>query len=905
MNKTTNYIKQRLSLREPLQDSLDILANISEKTALKKTPLDAEEAKEFLNKELEIIKKAYPTFSKFERNFPSIAFSIATGVGKTRLMGACISYLYLEKGIRNFFVLAPNLTIYEKLIEDFGNPGYHKYVFNGISELVHNRPIIITGDNYNQQGTLFNDEDIRINIFNIAKFNSENRGTNKGGNKLAPRIKRLSEYLGQSYWDYLSGLDDLVILMDEAHRYHADSSKNALNDLNPVLGLELTATPFDEKGNTFKNIVFEYSLAQALSDGKYVKNPAIATRKNFNKSGLSEREIEIIKLEDAVSIHLDTKNELEIYSENNGLKKVKPFILVVCRDIAHSKEIYELINSDKFYDGDYIDKVLQIDSSTKKEEDIEKQFLSLESPDNNIEVVIHVNMLKEGWDVTNLYTIVPLRAANAAVLIEQTIGRGLRLPYGGKRTGVDSIDKLTVVAHENFESVIQAAKDPNSVLNKLNFIEIPEEDLSTRTKVVSSKPKAERQLEDQQTIVNAIPDAGDKQKAQNSLDAKKIIIDALPGFSSSPEVRKIDDLSKEEVKKSVILKVKENLEKGQVNLFAADILKEADTMYDIVVKDFKNNTIEIPRMDLVQGDSEAVFENFDLDTSEFTYKALEQEIIRIGLKDNQVDTLKAKSSGSYGDPVKLIISELINYSEVDYDDNADLLYELANQAFETIQSNLSNPEDISKVVFQFKSAIAEKIFSQMKQNFRLEVSDYIEPKVLPFVKIEEWNFSALLHNGYKDYRDAVQPTNTIPKFVFRGFEKACHFEYKFDSKTEKDLAFVLESDETVIKWLRPAPNQFRIYWDNNSKKYEPDFIVETKEGIYMVETKAENQMTDNDVLQKMDAALKYCHYATKYVKEHNGKPWHYLLIPHNAVSRTVNFDFMVAQYETKMSETIV
>ena len=111
------------------------------------------------------------------------------------------------------------------------------------------------------------------------------------------------------------------------------------------------------------------------------------------------------------------------------MKLVKPFILVVCKDITHAKEIYELINTDGFYDGQYKGKVLQIDSSTKKEEDIEQQFISLESPDNEIEIVIHVNMLKEGWDVTNLYTIVPLRAANAGILVEQTIGRGLRLPY--------------------------------------------------------------------------------------------------------------------------------------------------------------------------------------------------------------------------------------------------------------------------------------------------------------------------------------------------------------------------------------------------------------------------------------------------------------------------------------------
>src|SRR5690606_9277016 len=294
--------------------------------------------------------------------------------------------------------------------------------------------------------------------------------------------------------------------MDEAHRYHADASKNAINELKPILGIELTATPFDEKGKQFKNIIYEYSLAQALSDGKYVKNPAIATRKNFQKGSLSDREVEIIKLEDAISIHQDTKNELEIYSKNNEVKLVKPFILVVCKDIAHAKEIYELINSDGFYEGQYKGKVLQIDSSTKKEEDIEQQFISLENPDNEIEIVIHVNMLKEGWDVTNLYTIVPLRAANAGVLVEQTIGRGLRLPYEGKRTGVDKVDKLTVVAHENFDSVIAAAQDPNSVLNKVSFIEIPKETLEQKTEVVTVQPVIQSRFEERQKEIQQIAD---------------------------------------------------------------------------------------------------------------------------------------------------------------------------------------------------------------------------------------------------------------------------------------------------------------------------------------------------------------------------------------------------------------
>lgn len=147
-------------------------------------------------------------------------------------------------------------------------------------------PLSLQGDNYAQQGALFNESEIRINIFNISKFNSDNKVSRSGGVALAPKMKRLSEYLGESYWEFLSNLDDLVVLMDEAHRYHADASKKAIDELNPVLlGIELTATPTDEKGKTFKNIVYEYTLGKALADGLYVKNPTIAKRKNYNTKG--------------------------------------------------------------------------------------------------------------------------------------------------------------------------------------------------------------------------------------------------------------------------------------------------------------------------------------------------------------------------------------------------------------------------------------------------------------------------------------------------------------------------------------------------------------------------------------------------------------------------------------------
>src|SRR5262249_55830558 len=169
--------------------------------------------------------------------------------------GAFISYLYLARGIRNFFVLAPNLTIYNKLITDF-TPNTPKYVFRGIQDFAINAPAIITGDNYESQAvTLFDHpDDCKVNIFNISKINSEVRGGK------SPRIKRLSEYIGESYFDYLSKLEDLVLLMDESHRYRASAGVRAINELKPILGLELTATPFVETTRgpvAFKNVVYD------------------------------------------------------------------------------------------------------------------------------------------------------------------------------------------------------------------------------------------------------------------------------------------------------------------------------------------------------------------------------------------------------------------------------------------------------------------------------------------------------------------------------------------------------------------------------------------------------------------------------------------------------------------------
>ena len=100
-------------------------------------------------------------------------------------------------------------------------------------------------------------------------------------------------------------------------------------------------------------------------------------------------------------------------------------------------------------------------------------MLTIEQNTNPVEIVLHVYKLKEGWDVNNLYTIVPLRTASSKILREQMVGRGLRLPYG-ERTGDKDIDSVMLTAHDKFKEIIEEAQKGDSIFNKGNIIKAEE-----------------------------------------------------------------------------------------------------------------------------------------------------------------------------------------------------------------------------------------------------------------------------------------------------------------------------------------------------------------------------------------------------------------------------------------------
>ena len=901
MNKTANEIKCRLSLRKPQAESLEILSEIADVLELEKN-INLAEAKEKikeLGQKFDEIKK----FSNFERDFPNICFALATGVGKTRLMGAFIAYLHIAKGINNFFVLAPNLTIYNKLIDDLGNPSNSKYVFKGISKFAVSQPQIITGDNYNKhqniltniKNTLF--KRVRINIFNISKINSDvDKSTG------LPRIKRLSEYLGESYFDYLKNLPDLVLLMDESHHYRAKASAKVLNELNPVLGLELTATPQIESGSKtvkFKNVVYEYSLAKAMNDG-FVKEPAVATRKDFDPKQCTTEELDMLKLEDGIKIHESTKVDLDIYARTNKVELVKPFVLVVAKDTTHAQWLEEQIKSDEFFRGYYKDKVMQIHSQQKgieKDENIAR-LLTLENPANKVEVVVHVNMLKEGWDVTNLYTIIPLRTATSTTLREQTIGRGLRLPYG-QRTGDPKIDKLTIIAHDKFQEILEEAKKEGSIIRKENIIEINEEELNQKKETITTTSILDEEIKEEEKRIEQIQDNVEKEKAEIKLEAKKVTQQAI--FEVAKHGVNLKTMTKEQI--STVAKaqaIKRLGEKEQLGLFDESIkenlIKQIEDNIEKEKENIEKLIIEIPKIMIIPSETKVWFEDFDLDTTNLNYQPISDEILRETLRNQDADTIINKETMVRDKLDNIIVNELINIPEVDYNSCARLLFKLARQVLSKFDTYLSD-DDIKNVVQYRKRDIANYIKPQLMEHFKKEVVKFEAPDVRAFSQILEHNSYKFIQDEIYDYKETIEPANRIKSLMFTGFKKACHKSYKFDSKTEKDFAIILEGDDSVEKWLRPAPNQFNITWDNNKKNYEPDFVVETKDKIYLVETKKEKDIPTEEVQSKAKAALEYCKNATDYTMQNGGKPWIYALLPYDSVKLNMSFDYLMKQYQ--------
>ena len=597
---------------------------------------------------------------------------------------------------------------------------------------------------------------------------------------------------------------------------------------------------------------------------------------------------------DGIACHENTKRKLEVYAANHGKPVVKPFMLVVCKDTEHATWVEQFIRSDEFRDGKYRYKTIIVHSKQKgsETEANTRLLLGVENPDNPVEIVIHVNMLKEGWDVNNLYTIVPLRTAASKILREQMVGRGLRLPYG-ERTGDREVDAVMLTAHDKFNDILEEAQRGDSIFKAGNVIKaedlVPEQVTTTQLAIDLS------QTENHEEVYSFTKIERTEQTDAVLTKAQTLIQQEVSNSIQTEPEHTVTPQTAQKIVKKVVEQLSEDQDLGDTFRenempLAAWMLYETEKTHIAAKQKF----IPIPRIKITDaGVEEYVFVDFDLDLSDFNHVPIRNELLLQNLEDlADRQRIQGDAIDFEGyNPKKVVLGELRKKAEIDYEKCSALLFKLITQLCDHYAAKYGD-NGMRNIVMMYKRDIANKIYTQLMQHFYCK-NGFLQQEV---VGTRDYN----LQQTY-NWREKVNLfgtfTEDIRNVLFTGIQKGVFSEAKFDSKDgELTLAQIMETDTDVINWLRPHPCAFNITY-NHGRAYEPDFVVETEDIIYLVEVKGEDKLSNPDVIAKKERGIQYCAVASNWGKANGYKEWRYLFIPAGQIKANSTFKQLAERYK--------
>jgi superfamily II DNA or RNA helicase len=380
---------------------------------------------------------------------PAFTVALATGVGKTRLAGAIIAMLWLANEARTFMILAPRRAVLRRFESAFDHR-FREYIF--VDPQFVPEPSVVRADEIDSPRAFEFDGDMFSRGPKIFLLSPQLIASSE-------RFSRRPEFAERSPLEALKARGDLVVIADEAHHIGKMSNRettawaSAVRQLNPAIQIGLTATPRRELG---EHLLYEYSLQSALRDGFYTKSVHICVRQ-FGDSVLDADDIDKSAIMYSLD-RLDRKEDAVRKAVSIGqFPATKPVCVFFARDIDHATQVKEWLLSTGRVIGEQV--LLTHSGLSKSEEEIER-LLSIESPENPIRVVVNVMELTEGWDVTNVYVVTPLRAMATFQGALQAMGRGLRLP-AGRRVGDPVLDELDVVCfgREALEKIVRESTD--------------------------------------------------------------------------------------------------------------------------------------------------------------------------------------------------------------------------------------------------------------------------------------------------------------------------------------------------------------------------------------------------------------------------------------------------------------
>lgn len=760
------------------------------------------------------------TEAQFEA--PFIGFEMATGSGKTMLMGACIYFLNKRYGIDNFLILTPASTdIYAKTIRNF-SIGNYESVWADETPFTFN---LITGENYTENLFYNENHDANIFIFNISKFGKNATNTEKtwessiwrdeNGNTISIR-----QFLRDK---------KLVIITDEAHHAQTPNANAIIKKFQPEALLEFTATAIEGKTSDKKKnqtIVYKYDIRRFLEDGhgKLVRAVALA-ESNGRKSRANEvSQAEKFKIILLFLIHLLKK---EAVLQDLKSRELKPVAFIkVKNDTLYTQKIFDYITQEIHKDDDNLKIILaklkahdleitkilvqflqdkfnndisKIQSAIRSsairsifyhgrcDKETERKFLHIRR--NEIEIVVYMQRLDEGIDLPNIYTMAVIQdtLTDLKTSVKQIVGRGVRLNKEKREFDNETdllkaqSEKLHVICDrgKNFEEVILSIQKEFGLTDKYLSSESPGKNVWNRAK---------SELLEGKTVPNI-----------------KAELKAIPGMKLLDLISDVDTIAAEYIRHNCF-KDQNGAEKYFLKFHPNSFIVEIDMLAEEnkFHREIRNAGAHSAQLKIGERQLKAIYgivhkQLFCLpDTKRIVrlFEAYIQKLNQTGLMYYRIDPVDEQ----------LALNLFVNTFSFFYRNYVEGRYY-------TLHFNSMDSTEKWILKKQFKS---EQIF-------------------IPTDQVE--------NNQLKKIFDKEKFRELIKKqYHFHGYQNSIYDYVKFDSFTEKQLA---DYQESIINkngnhqkpfWVR---NQRNIFFEYGNRKYYPDFIMYYDGIIYVIEAKGE------------------------------------------------------------------
>ncbi len=764
-----------------------------------------------------------------ERPFEGVA-DVATGVGKTYIMAALIEYMAAAEGVRNFAIIVPGRTILNKTIANFSE-GSAKSLLPAMSFV----PVVITSETFDSPAARRAMDDTSVVKLYIFTVQSLTRPTTKTGR----RTHSFREGLGAAFYSQLQKMDDLVVFADEHHVYYGPSFSSTVRDINPYALVGLTATP--HKSTREDQIVFRYPLAAAIAD-KVVKTPVLVGRSDDRRDART-------KLQDGVRLLEMKRRAIQTYAANHGLSPIKPVMLVIAQTIQEAEEISQIVESPDFSEGGFIGKVLTVHSNAP---DIALEALDkLEDPSNPFEIVISVGMLKEGWDVKNVYVIASLRASVSQILTEQTLGRGMRLPFG-KYTGIEILDTLEVLGHERYEELLRNA-------NALN-----EQFIDWRTRADLRRNEAGRLVPVQERLEVFAPIIGSENGQSGALLSATGSVDNADRPPHVLEIRSMEQAISSSQDQLIQLDL-QLVPRDDVPRIAIPYLRMATiastfSLADIVdLEPFRQAGAKIAA-----------------DPSGQLRRVAISARRRVGIDGRtRIDMVTTPATDAIVSPAVTLPLFEAREQLISYVLHSAIVPARANQqgpAERIVDAFLHGLSSEAELVL---SAAMDRAAGELISIVNAEHRKYLATPTFDEV-VEEKPVTGIRRRRRASSQDRYGPWERNLGFHY---DKSVYEQDWFDSTTERDLANLLDSSPDINVWLRLQRGDLEILW-RNAQDYNPDFVVvETNGRHWVVEVKADRDEDSDIVRAKKLAAQRWANHVNADPKTKS--EWGYLLIYEN------------------------